>query len=51
MGTEIAKEYGGVPALPTSFVVNTEGRVVQKHVGLLEPAEIENEVRAFSSCR
>jgi thiol-disulfide isomerase/thioredoxin len=47
MGTEIAKEYGGVPALPTSFVVNTEGRVVQKHVGLLEPAEIENEVRAL----
>ena len=47
MGTEIAKEYGGVPALPTSFVVNTEGRVVQKHVGLLEPVEIETEVRAL----
>jgi thiol-disulfide isomerase/thioredoxin len=47
MGTEIAKEYGGVPALPTSFVVNTEGRVVQKHVGLLEPVEIESEVRAL----
>jgi thiol-disulfide isomerase/thioredoxin len=47
MGTEIAKEYGGVPALPTSFVVNTDGRVVQKHVGLLEPAEVENEVRAL----
>ena len=47
MGTEIAKEYGGVPALPTSFVVNTDGRVVQKHVGLLEPEVIENEVRAL----
>jgi thiol-disulfide isomerase/thioredoxin len=47
MGTEIAKEYGGVPALPTSFVVNADGRVVQKHVGLLVPAEIENEVRAL----
>jgi thiol-disulfide isomerase/thioredoxin len=47
MGTEIAKEYGGVPALPTSFVVNTDGRVVQKHVGLLNPAETENEVRAL----
>ncbi|MGD0964165.1 MAG: TlpA disulfide reductase family protein [Candidatus Acidiferrales bacterium] len=47
MGTEIAKEYGGVPALPTSFVVNTDGRVVQKHVGLLDPAETENEVRAL----
>ena len=47
MGAEIAKEYGGVPALPTSFVVNTDGRVVQKHVGLLEPEVIENEVRAL----
>jgi thiol-disulfide isomerase/thioredoxin len=47
MGTEIASEYGGVPALPTSFVLNTAGRVVQKHVGLLEPAGIEMEVRAL----
>jgi len=47
MGAEIAKEYGGVPALPTSFVVNTDGRVVQKHVGLLEPAETETEVRSL----
>jgi len=47
MGTEIAKEYGGVPALPTSFVVNPDGGVVQKHVGLLQPEEIEIEVRAL----
>jgi len=47
MGTEIASEYGGVPALPTSFVLNTAGRVVQKHVGLLEPEGIEMEVRAL----
>ncbi len=26
----ISREYGGVPALPTSFVVNTDGRVVVK---------------------
>lgn len=47
MGKDIAKEYGGVPALPTSFVVNKDGGVVQKHVGLLEPDEIETEVRAL----
>ena len=29
---EIVREYGGVRALPTSFVINPEGRVVQKHV-------------------
>jgi thiol-disulfide isomerase/thioredoxin len=48
MGKDIAGEYGGVPALPTSFVVNKDGGVVQKHVGILQPEEIEAEVRALS---
>jgi thiol-disulfide isomerase/thioredoxin len=39
--------YGGIPALPTLFVINTEGRVVQKHVGLFNPALYETEVRAL----
>lgn len=48
MGKDIAEEYGGVPALPTSFVVNRDGGVVQKHVGLLQRDEIESEVRALA---
>ncbi len=44
---EMIAEYGGVPALPTSFIVNTNGGVVQKHVGLHEPAEYEAEVRSL----
>jgi thiol-disulfide isomerase/thioredoxin len=44
---DMIAEYGGVPALPTSFVVNTDGGVVQKHVGLHDPAEYEAEVRAL----
>ncbi len=47
MGASIAKEYGGIPALPTSFVVNKDGGVVQKHMGMLKPSEIETEVRAL----
>src|SRR5215813_9890460 len=31
-------KYGGVPALPTSFVIDPQGRVVQKHVGLNDPS-------------
>jgi thiol-disulfide isomerase/thioredoxin len=43
----ISAEYGGVPALPTSFLVNTDGRVVAKHVGLF-PAEVyDREIRAL----
>ncbi len=39
--------YGGIAALPTVFLINTEGRVVQKHVGLFNPALFETEVRAL----
>ena len=44
---EIIQEYGGVPALPTSFVVNREGKVVQKHVGLYPTFVYETEARAL----
>lgn len=41
----IVKEYGGVPALPTLFVVNPDGNVVQKHEGLFSNELYEAEVR------
>jgi thiol-disulfide isomerase/thioredoxin len=40
-------DYGGIAALPTLFVINAEGKVVQKHVGLYNPALYETEVRAL----
>ena len=36
-----------MPALPTSFVVNQDGGVVQKHVGMLKRDEIQTEVRSL----
>ena len=44
---DVRIQYGGIPALPTSFVLDTEGRVVQKHVGLWNPAVYEAEIRAL----
>jgi thiol-disulfide isomerase/thioredoxin len=39
--------FGGVPALPTTFVIDTQGRVVEKHAGL-HPIESYNlEIRAL----
>jgi thiol-disulfide isomerase/thioredoxin len=40
-------QYGGIAALPTSFVLDTQGRVVQKHEGLRDPALYETEIRAL----
>ena len=39
--------YGGITALPTMFIINQDNKVVQKHVGLLNPALYEIEARAL----
>jgi len=44
---ELRAAYGGIPALPTSFVIDPQGRVVQKHIGLNDPSIYELEVRAL----
>lgn len=43
----IRRDYGGVAALPTSFVIDPQGRIVQKHVGLNDPTIYELEVKAM----
>ena len=45
--SEIRIKYGGIAALPTSFVLDTQGRVVQKHEGLRDPLLYETEIRAL----
>jgi thiol-disulfide isomerase/thioredoxin len=44
---DIVARFGGVPALPTSFVINREGRVMQKHVGLIPPDVYELEIKSL----
>jgi thiol-disulfide isomerase/thioredoxin len=45
--TDIRMQYGGIAALPTSFVLDGQGRVVQKHEGLRNPALYEAEIRSL----
>jgi thiol-disulfide isomerase/thioredoxin len=45
---EIEKLFPGVNALPTSFIVDRESRIVQKHVGMLTAAITEQETRALA---
>ena len=42
---EITKRFPGVFALPTTFILDTEGRVSQSHVGIVKPAVLEQEAR------
>ena len=45
---EIETLFPGIYALPTSFVLDKEGRLAQKHVGLLNAAVTENETRSLA---
>jgi cytochrome c biogenesis protein CcmG/thiol:disulfide interchange protein DsbE len=44
---DVRTQYGGITALPTSFILDTQGRIVQKHEGLRDPALYETEIRAL----
>ena len=46
---DIKRAFPGVFALPTSFVVDTQGQIVQTHVGLVSPIILEQETRYLSS--
>jgi thiol-disulfide isomerase/thioredoxin len=45
---ELEKIFPGVSALPTSFILDREARVVQNHVGLLSRDTTEAETRALA---
>ena len=47
--TDIRIQYGGIGALPTSYVLDPQGRVVQKHEGLRNPVLYEAEIRSLLS--
>lgn len=41
----VGEEYGGVPALPESFFIGRDGKIVDKIIGLKGKAEIEDAVK------
>jgi thiol-disulfide isomerase/thioredoxin len=45
---EIEKAFAGVSALPTSFLVDRQGRIVQRHVGMLNALLTEQETRSLA---
>jgi len=44
---ELIAAYGGVAALPTTFVIDTQGRVVEKHAGVQPMDSYVREIRAL----
>ncbi len=48
MTPELDKAFPGIAALPTSYVIDPEGRIVQRHVGMLNAVVTEGETRALA---
>lgn len=42
---KVQSDYGDIEAIPTTFVINRQGVIVAKHVGVTEKAEFEAEIK------
>ncbi len=45
MDQKVWNEYGGFPSIPTSLILNKEGEIINKHVGLIPKNVIEKEIK------
>lgn len=42
---EVVKAYGNIEAIPTSFVIDQSGKIVDKHVGLVSKSVYVNKIK------
>jgi peroxiredoxin len=42
---EIAERFGGIQALPTTMIIDQEGRVYSSHMGLASMSDYEDEIK------
>jgi thiol-disulfide isomerase/thioredoxin len=41
---DVASKYGGVDSLPTTFIIDQNGRIASTHVGLVSKSDYEDEI-------
>jgi thiol-disulfide isomerase/thioredoxin len=45
IGSEVvSQQFGEIESLPTSFVLDREGRIASNHVGLIDKVDYQNEI-------
>lgn len=44
---KIVEAYGGINAIPTTFVIDRQGRIVSSHMGYDDKAAFENEIQSL----
>jgi len=46
---EVVAAYGNIQAIPTSFIIDKEGNIVNKHVGLVPKSQLVGEISSVIS--
>jgi thiol-disulfide isomerase/thioredoxin len=46
---QVIMDYGSINAIPTSFVINKEGKIVDKHIGLVPKSVLESKIKEILS--
>lgn len=50
LGTDpLAQRYGGIESLPTTFLIDREGKIAARHVGLVSKSTYEDEINRLLS--
>lgn len=42
---QVTRAFGGIEAIPTTFIIDREGNIVSKHVGFVPEATFEKEIK------
>jgi peroxiredoxin len=43
----LAEMYGGIESIPTTFIIDRKGNIVQNHIGYMSKADFENKVKSL----
>ncbi|GMU95244.1 MULTISPECIES: TlpA disulfide reductase family protein [Ignavibacterium] len=44
---KVVKDYGGISAIPTSFIIDQKGNIVDSHVGLVPKAVYADQIKSL----
>jgi peroxiredoxin len=44
---ELADKFGGIAALPTTFIIDKEGKITAKHTGLVSKSDYKDEIESL----
>ncbi len=48
---DVAKQFGGIDSLPTTFMIDREGRIAATHIGLVSKSRYENDLTQLFDSR